>query len=396
MRLAAMEVIICLLSCSQPIHLDWHTTLPGPSVSTPLVAPDFIAVGHEQGLSILALDGKIRCTFTTHRDVISAPKTDGKNVFFGSTNYVFYAVTPDCREVWKFPTGDRIKSDPLVTAGRVFVTSYDGHVYALNAETGEKLWVFPAASLPVAGAPSDDKTEVTSSAKAKQKAKARRGKKAEVVEAPPPQTPTNAPAAPVVPGDFSYSSPTIADGLLYVGNLDHVLYVLEAQTGVLKWRFEAEAPITSSPLVRDGLVYFGSNDNNVYAIDTATAKVVWKMATRDWVNSSPTLAEGVLYIGSNDRHVYAIDAVTGQPLWTFDTQGPAVAQPAVYADWVIAAGGSGDGSIYVINRGDGTLYWRYVAGGKIESDPVVVRDRFYVSSAEGVLYAFSFRTMPKA
>jgi len=42
--------------------------------------------------------------------------------------------------VWSFTTGADVVSSPVVAGGVVYVGSYDGNVYALNASTGNKIW----------------------------------------------------------------------------------------------------------------------------------------------------------------------------------------------------------------------------------------------------------------
>lgn len=392
----ASSVSVLLAACTQPIDIEWKTDLGSPSVSTPLVTEQFIAVGTEMGLTVLELDGKIRCRYLTHRDVISAPKTDGERIYFGSTNYMLYAVTPTCQEAWKVPTADRVKSDPLVSEGTVYFSSYDGHLYALETTTGKRRWVFPAAP-QVQPAPEPTPVPAAPAPRAKAKARAKRkGKRAEPAPMEAPAVATVAPAPAPDVGDFSYSSPVLHDGVIYLGNLDHHLYAVDAKTGQLRWRFGTDAAVTSTPLIDSGVVYFGSNDGSVYALDIATQAVRWKMATHDWVNSSPRLADDDLYIGSNDRHIYAVSASTGTPLWNYEIEGPAIAVPAVYQNLCFAAGASGDGAIYALQRQSGALFWKYVTGGKIESDPVVVGNLLYVSSADGMLYAFRIKATQPA
>lgn len=391
-----LAAALLLGACSEPVELEWRHEIGGASYSTPLVTEGFIALGSELGLTILEPDGKPRCTFGTAGEVVAAPRSDGKLIFFGATNYVFYAVDLGCKEVWKVPTGDRIKSDALVVGERVFATSYDGHVYAFEAATGKTLWTFPALQparleLPPEPAP-PPAAETKPRALADKRSKGKR-------RAEPPPPPAAAPAAPpappaaprVVPGDFSYSSPAHADGVLYVGNLDHHLYAIDAADGSLRWRYRTAGPVTSSPLVIDGVVYFGSNDGNLYAIDVDKREPLWKLPTKDWMNSSPRHADGVLYVGSNDRHIYAIELKSGRTQWRAETAGPAIAIPAVYQNLVIGAGASGDGAVYALQRDDGSAFWRFETGGSIESDPVVVGDRVYVTSGDGYLYAFRFK-----
>ena len=94
--------VLFLAACSDSIKLEWKYEIGTRSVSTPLVTDDFIAMGSEQGVYIVSLDGEQKCFFDAHGEVISAPKTDGKLIFFGSTNYIFYAIEPTCSEKWKF------------------------------------------------------------------------------------------------------------------------------------------------------------------------------------------------------------------------------------------------------------------------------------------------------
>jgi outer membrane protein assembly factor BamB len=44
----------------------------------------------------------------------------------------------------------------------------------------------------------------------------------------------------------------------------------ETSGGDLVWAFDASADVSSSPTVADGTVYVGSNDSTLYAVDAAT------------------------------------------------------------------------------------------------------------------------------
>ena len=77
----------------------------------------------------------------------------------------------------------------------------------------------------------------------------------------------------------------------------------------------------SSPAVANGVVYVGSGDYNVYALDAATGAKLWSYHTGGAVYSSPTVANGVVYVGSYDYNVYALNAATGAKLWSYHTDG---------------------------------------------------------------------------
>lgn len=57
-----------------------------------------------------------------------------------------------------------------------------------------------------------------------------------------------------------------ATGIGKIAFLDSgALYALDAVTGALKWSYTTGSAIFSSPAVANGVVYIGSTDDNVYA-----------------------------------------------------------------------------------------------------------------------------------
>ena len=75
----------------------------------------------------------------------------------------------------------------------------------------------------------------------------------------------------------------------------------------------------SSPAVANGVVYVGSGDYNVYALNAATGAKLWSYRTGYVVCSTPAVANGVVYVGSEDNKVYALNAATGAKLWSYTT-----------------------------------------------------------------------------
>ena len=105
----------------------------------------------------------------------------------------------------------------------------------------------------------------------------------------PPETATQAWTFEAV-GD-AYSSPAVAKGVVYFGGIDEDfgtgahgevgvkdvhLYAVDAQTGQEKWRFATGGAVFSSPAVADDVVYFGSADAGFYAVDAASGSEIWR------------------------------------------------------------------------------------------------------------------------
>ena len=204
-----------------------------------------------------------------------------------------------------------------------------------------------------------------------------------------------------------FSSPVVAEGVLFVGSSDHFLYALDADSGALKWKFKTDGRITSSPAVSGGLVFFGSYDSNFYAVDAATGQLKWKFATAgerrfsathlhgaepaaesmpdpfDLYLSSPAVADGSVYFGSGDNNIYALDAASGALKWKFKTGDVVHASPAL-SDGTLFVG-SWDSYFYALDSATGKEKWRFKTG----EDPNIHNQVGIQSSAavaDGVVY----------
>jgi outer membrane protein assembly factor BamB len=263
---------------------------------------------------------------------------------------------------WRFPTGDRVVSSPVWSAGVVYFGSDDNYVYAVDAASGRQNWKF-----------------------------ATRG--------PAPCT------------------PAVAGGLVYFGSYDGHFYAVEAGTGRLRWkfatggekRFEAKGIhgflpknqtiadpfdiFLSSPVVAKGAVYFGSGDGNVYALDASNGDLRWKFATGDVVHASPAFDSGTVYVGSWDSYFYAIDAATGKEKWRFHggedplvhnqvgfQSSPAVVDGVVYT-------GCRDANLYAIDAATGKEKWRFPNNGSwVIVSPSVVNGKVVFATSDSSLF----------
>ena len=60
---------------------------------------------------------------------------------------------------------------------------------------------------------------------------------------------------------------------------------LNTTAGNLSWKYLTDGAIKGSPLLSDGVVYVGSGDSYVYALDAQAGLLYWKFQT-----SSPSTA----------------------------------------------------------------------------------------------------------
>jgi outer membrane protein assembly factor BamB len=191
----------------------------------------------------------------------------------------------------------------IITANDILYVSTARGLYALNADDGSTAWVYPT-ELPLG------------------------------------------------------QSPTVINGVLYVGGYDRKIHAVEANpdpaaldtdpnTGYpindqVLWTFDqAQAGFETNPLVVNGKLYAGNRDGHMYALDADTGNLLWKYETDGPILFSAAFKDDVIYFASNDAHAYALDAQSGGLVWK-SAKLPGAGfhswWPVVYRDWVIFAG----------------------------------------------------------
>ncbi len=213
---------------------------PGDHTSSPAVRHDlnedknYIYVGsRDKSFYVVRDDGGTATLvkkYDTAGEIRSSPvihRTTG-DVYFGSDDSRVHAVTKDGVRKWVFATGGIVVSSPEITLDgtKLYVGSNDGHLYALDTQTGNPIWKYPSSGQIGA----------------------------------------------------VRSSPALAsDGTIYFGSDDGRLYALNPD-GTLRWQYPPAGAsrldnIVCKPAVGpDGIVYFTTEDaadGKLYALDPA-------------------------------------------------------------------------------------------------------------------------------
>ena len=115
-------------------------------------------------------------------------------------------------------------------------------------------------------------------------------------------------------------------------------------------------------------------------------KVVWSRGVGSLVEFPAVVSEGVAYVANQKGMVYAISMRFGKTIWRFRPHGGKMASsPAVVGDQLVVHGM--DGYVWVLDRGNGKLRWRFRVGSPIESSPVVHNGVDYFGAWNGNVYA---------
>jgi outer membrane protein assembly factor BamB len=162
------------------------------------------------------------------------------------------------------------KVQPIAAGGIIYVSTARG-LYAVGAESGDLLWVYPT-QLPLGHSPTI--AEVGGRSVAFVGGYDRRIHAVDAMSGLPVEGYT-----PHEAGAGFGTNPLVVDGVIYAGSRDGYFYALDAATGALRWRYRTGGAIMFSAAMKDGVVYFASSDACAYALDASDGTLVWKSET---------------------------------------------------------------------------------------------------------------------
>jgi outer membrane protein assembly factor BamB len=154
---------------------------------------------------------------------------------------------------------------------------------------------------------------------------------------------------------------------LFVAAGDGTLAALNRFTGAVRWQVALHEELTTTPTLAEGRLFVMSSEESVTAVDAATGKSLWKYH-RDRPagftirgNARPAAAHGLLFAGFADGMVAALRAADGVPRWTRNVGGAgdyldvdALAAPAddrrVYA-------ASARAGVFALDAASGEVAW---------------------------------------
>lgn len=293
---------------------------------------------------------------------------------------------------WRFATGGKVRSSPVVAADLVLVGSEDGHLYAIDRANGHERWRFRTAG-PVTSSPAASKTRVfvVGGGGTLHALELESGKLLWKLAVGEPLAYEQRPGEPRN-WDFYVSSPVIADTSVVIGGADGVVYAVDESDGTVRWNRAIGGPIRSTPAVSAGTVFIGTMDGALHALALDDGEPRWSFDTegnrnfpRGEVQSSPAVAEGLVVFGARDGYLYAVDAGTGTERWRSDHDGSwVITSPAISGDLVFA--GSSDGQfVQAVDLASGVERWRVETDARVFSSPAAAGGMVYFGTWDGDL-----------
>lgn len=257
----------------------------------------------------------------------------------------------------------------------LYVTSADGNLYALAADTGEKLWSHSTGS-PIISAAAlvEDKVIVVSSDGT--------------------VTAVSNDEGSVL---WSFKSnrtvvatPLVHDNLIIISGFDGTLQAIAHKDGKLFWQQDIDEPVAVQPEQRDQNIYVGTKAGSFCSLDAATGQRIWNYRADGPIISGATVSANSVFFGTKGGALHALMTETGQLIWQNSTERPITSKNVVYLDSVLFS--NENKSLYCLNRDNGELLWRSVVRGRTLANLVVYGDSVLTASREGWLQSFALDT----
>lgn len=250
-----------------------------------------------------------------HRVPKSFPATDGKGVYFGSDCGIFWRLDArDGSAVWKFEVHSHghknLWSSPVLHRGKVYFGSYDGNVYCLDAETGAEVWRFIGADW-VGSSPALAPELGLLFIGLEFAAEGKRGSIAAL------RMENGEKVWEHITRRYTHASPAYwpERRLVACGSNDNEMFLFDAPTGQLRWRFETAAADGAKGSIRHAPAFdtqrrhlvTGCANGRIYIIDVETGTEVWSVQTGNTIYTVPLISKDKAYIGSTDKYLYVLE-----------------------------------------------------------------------------------------
>ena len=117
-----------------------------------------------------------------------------------------------------------------------------------------------------------------------------------------------------------------------VPSADRHLYALDASTGVVGWRFAADAPVLSQPLVTPELVVFTAGER-LLAVHAASGELAWAVPGRGFSAGRAGCDGERVYTAAADGFARAHDLRTGREAWSHRMVSGDLHRVTLYSGW---------------------------------------------------------------
>ena len=187
------------------------------------------------------------------------------------------------------------------------------------------------------------------------------------------------------------STPVIANGVIYLGDLDGSFSAISLADGSTLWTTTGSLGYTAAAAVCGDVVVVGDIDGVVRGLAAADGTTLWTHESAGEISGGPTVleAEGDLplrvLVGSQDATLACLAVADGRLLWSHTIADQIRCSPTVANGRVFLAGC--DGKLHVISASDGTARGEVAIDGPTGTTPAAFESRVYFGTEGGTFFS---------
>lgn len=312
----------------------WRTGLKVPILATPVAGDGavFIGTGTRRLLAVNAETGDLLGNIWTDVAVEDGMAYSNGLLILGGRS-IYNKLR--CYDVFKAEylwtkKSDRGASSPIVCGSKLYYSTAKGALFAIEVESGEKLW--------------------------------RLGLEDAVIE----------------------HEPGFRDSLVFVVDQNGLLYCIAADSGDIRWRVEIPLNPVGPPVVIPDHVIVPTYSGRIPVITLQGKMRVEIEAPGELI--SPVACGGPTIFGVTRNGIcFAGDLGGGGILWQTDIGEPSIVGPIIWGEHIVTIGISG--RVSLIHYGTGEIESQLETESPISAGPIIYDSKLFLATEEGELIA---------
>lgn len=351
------------LSQQFPLKERWSESLSGNSEKYSLLTPKVIGnavyvAGRDGEVKALSLSNGKRVWTTDlakggflgkeSAQLSGGVGGDDQFIYVGSEKGFLYAIERETGKLaWKQEIKGEVLSIPVSDAGKVIIHTSNGLLQARDRLNGNLVWQAMTDVQPLTI----------------------RGK----------------------------STPSIANGIVVVGDSSGHVDAYSLESGALLWQQRIALPtgtteiarlvdIATSPVIENNTVYIIGYNGYFTALDLQHGDMIWQ--TKMGASTDFTINGNVIYLSDQNGNVYALSKDNGAILWQQDALlNRGLTAPVVDNQYV--AVGDFEGYLYLLDKTNGKLISKdRVNSSGLLSNPISTANMLIIQAKNGNVYAY--------
>lgn len=325
------------------IKLKWQYNTGYTIGSSAAISDNNIFVGDASGkfYSLKLDDGKIQWTFNSKSPIYSTPAVASDYVIFGSADSSIYCLNKnDGKLIWQFKANAAVLGSPLINNNVIYIGSSDKTFRAINLSTGKLIWQYSELK------------------------------------------------------GFVECKPTLIDDKIIFGAWDEHLYCLDANSGMLLWKWRTNragifySPAVCNPVVSDGIVFIVAPDRQMTAIEIQSGKEIWrtgKYQVRETIGISEKADKFFIRTMNDTMLALSASKELQEPLWITNCGfGYDISSAQIIEKDGTIFYPTKNGVIYSIDSSDGKILWKYkLTNGFVNTITVVNKNQIIATDFDG-------------